>query len=160
MQENYSSPPQHNDPFQQGNNHNSRPYASPQEMGFTEAVKACFDKYADFDGRSRRSEFWYFRLFQLISVFAFGFLALIAFLINEYLVIGVYILLIIFFLATLIPNLAVTVRRFHDTGQSGWLLLLDVFCTGGIITLIFGCMDSQPGINQYGPNPKGIGNDW
>jgi uncharacterized membrane protein YhaH (DUF805 family) len=158
MSQNNSNQHLQNDPFQQRNQHQN--FHHPQEMGFTEAVKACFDKYADFEGRSRRSEFWYFRLFQLICTFGLVMIAMIATLIHEYLAMGVFVLIFIFFIALIIPSLAVTVRRFHDAGQSGWLLLLDVFCTGGIITLIFGCIDSQPGPNQYGPNPKGIGNDW
>jgi uncharacterized membrane protein YhaH (DUF805 family) len=159
MQHNQPDPNLSNDPFSQGSNSNDR-YQEPQEMSMMEAVKVCFDKYAEFDGRSRRSEFWYFRLFQLIVIFGLLILAGIGSLIHDvvaFLVLGV---LALFVIACFIPSLAVTVRRFHDAGQSGWLLLLDVFCTGGIVTLIFGCLDGQPGHNKYGPNPKGIGNDW
>jgi uncharacterized membrane protein YhaH (DUF805 family) len=151
-----------NDPFSDrgNNNYSNNNYQLPPEMGMMEAVNACFDKYADFEGRSRRSEFWYFRLFQLIVILGLMMFALIGAAIHEFVTFIFAGLAFLFIIATLIPALAVTVRRFHDTGQSGWLLLLDIFCTSGVITIIFGCMDSKPGHNQYGPNPKGIANDW
>lgn len=58
-------------------------------------------------------------------------------------------------LAVLLPTLAVSVRRLHDTGRSGWWLLIGLIpLIGGIILLVFSCMDSDPNENQYGPNPK------
>lgn len=100
-----------------------------------------FTKYADFKGRSRRKEYW---LFMLIY-FIFAAIPLVKF---------------IWVLAAIIPAIAVTVRRLHDTGRSGWLILLGLIpLVGGIILLIFCCQDSQPGINRFGYNPKGIGNE-
>ncbi|BDP42173.1 hypothetical protein DAETH_21420 [Deinococcus aetherius] len=61
-------------------------------------------------------------------------------------------------LATFLPTLAVNIRRLHDTGRSGWWYLIAfVPLVGGIVLLIFAVMDSQPGTNKWGPNPKGVG---
>ena len=98
-------------------------------------------KYAVFSGRARRAEYWYFYLFNFIIgvLFAIGTLG------------GIY------SLAVLIPSIAVTVRRLHDTNHSGWWLLISFIpFFGGIILLIFLLQDSQPGENQYGPNPKEV----
>ncbi|TJY41720.1 DUF805 domain-containing protein [Cohnella pontilimi] len=58
-------------------------------------------------------------------------------------------------LAILLPSLAVSVRRLHDTGRSGWWLLIGLIpLIGAIILLVFTCQDSQPGDNRYGPNPR------
>ena len=66
-------------------------------------------------------------------------------------------LLIIFYLAILLPTMAVGVRRLHDTGRSGWFLLISLIpIIGGIVLLVFTVTDSTPGANQYGPNPKGV----
>lgn len=64
---------------------------------------------------------------------------------------------VIYCLAVLVPSLAVIVRRLHDIGKSGgWFFISFVPFVGGIILLVFECMDSQPGENAYGPNPKGV----
>ena len=95
----------------------------------------CLQHYADFNGRARRSEYWYFALFNLIISFVIGF------------TFGV--------IAVFIPGLAVSVRRLHDIGRSGWWLLLSLIpLVGSIILIIWCCFDSQPGANQYGSNPK------
>ena len=61
----------------------------------------------------------------------------------------------LYYLAVLIPTLAVTVRRLHDTGRTGWWILIGLIpVIGGIVLLIFMLLDSEPGANQYGPNPK------
>ena len=59
-------------------------------------------------------------------------------------------------LAVFLPSLGVAVRRLHDVGRSGWWILLAFTCIGGIVLIVWYCMDSQPGDNQYGPNPKGM----
>src|SRR5690625_547897 len=62
----------------------------------------------------------------------------------------------IFFL-TFVPSIAVTVRRFHDIGKNGWTILMAIIpFVGGIILLVFTCLDSEPNDNKYGPNPKSI----
>jgi len=110
-------------------------------------------KYAQFSGRSRRNEFWMFTLINiLIYVLLYGAgLALVDSGIGKALL-G---LCAIYGLAILIPSLAVTVRRLHDTGRSGWWWFICLVpLVGGLILLIFCVLDSEPGTNQYGPNPK------
>jgi len=113
--------------------------------------KECFtQKYADFNGRARRSEYWYFVLFSAIF-------SIVASVIDG--LTGYPILATIYGLAAFIPGLAVAVRRLHDTGRSGWWYLL-VFTIIGIIPLIiFFAMEGTPGPNEYGRNPKGMGSD-
>ena len=81
-------------------------------MSFGEAIKSVFSKYATFSGRARRSEFWYFFLFNLVVSLVLGLIPVLD------------ILSFIWALGVLIPTLAVTVRRFHDIGKSGWNYLL------------------------------------
>lgn len=120
-------------------------------------------RYADFGGRSQRMEYWMFALFQvLFLVFAAVILGVTgAFEESGESAIG-GLLLIVIFIAYLglffIPGLAVTVRRFHDQDKSGWLVLLNFIpYVGGLIVLIFMCLDGTQGENQYGPDPKGGG---
>ncbi|MEV0639527.1 DUF805 domain-containing protein [Streptomyces sp. NPDC050619] len=112
---------------------------------FIEALK----KYAVFSGRSRRKEYWMYALFVGI---------IYAVLIGIALGTQVSALLAlagIFYAAILVPSLAVSVRRLHDTGHSGWWLLFGIVPLAGPITLlVFQCMDGEPGVNKYGPNPK------
>ena len=109
----------------------------------------ALQKYAVFSGRSRRKEYWYFVLFNiLISIV----LAVIDRAIGSS---GHGILGGIYSLAVLIPGLAVTVRRLHDTDRSGWWLLLGLIpVIGAIVLFVFVLGDSTPGANQYGANPK------
>ena len=104
-------------------------------------------KYAVFSGRSRRSEYWYFALFNVI-------IAIVLMLIDR--AAGTYpALYAIYVLAVLIPGLAVSIRRLHDTNRSGWWLLIDLIpLVGAIILIVFLAQDSDAGDNQYGPNPK------
>ena len=99
-------------------------------------------KYAVFEGRARREEFWMFALVNFI-------ISVVLHLISPFLG-GIY------NLAVLLPSLGVGARRLHDTGRSGWLLLIGLIPLIGIIVLIvFWVQDSQPGANAHGPNPKG-----
>ncbi|WP_153800684.1 DUF805 domain-containing protein [Foetidibacter luteolus] len=114
--------------------------------------------YANFTGRARRSEYWYFILFNVAIFFA---LALLANISDFYelawdpfsYVFGLYML------AMLIPWLAVLVRRLHDIGKSGtWFFIYFVPFVGAIWLLVLLCTDSEPGTNKYGLNPKAIHN--
>jgi uncharacterized membrane protein YhaH (DUF805 family) len=106
------------------------------------------NKYATFDGRARRKEYWMFFLVNLIISLVLGFI--------EGIFGGPGLLGLLYSLAVLIPSIAVTVRRLHDTGRSGWWILIGLIpVIGWIVLLVFMLMDSQPGSNQYGPNPKG-----
>ena len=107
-------------------------------MGFFGAIKSVVSKYANFSDRAARSEYWWWQLFVLLW---------------SWIPILNLVLLLIFF----IPSLAVAVRRLHDTGRSGWWILLGLIpIIGAIVLLIFYLTDSQVGTNQFGPNPKGI----
>ncbi len=117
-------------------------------MDFMTAVKKCLSEYANFEGRSRRSEFWYFTLAVAAVSFVFGVLG------NISTVLGIA-LDVVLIVATFIPGIAVTCRRLHDIGKSGWLQLVALIpCVGWIIVIVWCCQDSMPGDNMYGPNPK------
>lgn len=111
-------------------------------------------KYAVFSGRARRKEYWYFALFSTLVQLL---LMVIDYSIGTSdLKTGTSLLVGIYSLAVAIPYLAVSVRRLHDTGRSGWwLLIVLVPIIGGLALLVFTLQDSKPGENQYGPNPKG-----
>ncbi len=109
---------------------------------------AVLKQYAVFTGRAHRTEYWMFVLFYCIIGFVLGFFAVF---VSE-----LSILYIIFALGTIIPSLAVFFRRLHDTGHSGWWWFIGLVpLIGAIVLLVFLVQDSQPGENQYGPNPKG-----
>jgi uncharacterized membrane protein YhaH (DUF805 family) len=121
--------------------------------------------YAIFSGRARRSEYWYFVLFNVIFAFAailldhaFGTTFTIDTIngpINS--LYGYFYLA--YLLLIFIPGLAVLVRRLHDIGKSGWFILVSLIpIAGAIWLLVLLCTDSTQGINKYGPNPKDIGN--
>ena len=113
-------------------------------------------KYAEFSGRARRKEYWMF--------FLFNFIISIILAIVDVMVLGssgdgsnpsIGMLGLIYALAVLVPSLAVGVRRLHDIGRTGWWLLIAFIpVVGVIVLLIFTVMDSTPGDNEYGPNPK------
>lgn len=123
-------------------------------MSFQEAVQTVFNKYATFEGRARRSEYWYFTLFVFCVNFVIRVLASIVGGSNVLATVlaGVS---TIFSLGVLVPQIAVAVRRLHDIGKSGWFYLIGLIpVIGWILVLVWFCTDSQPGDNQYGPNPK------
>lgn len=113
-------------------------------------------KYAQFSGRSRRREYWTFALVNALIFCAFYGLAVVFFITGQR-VIGATLLGLcsVYALAIIIPGLACGVRRLHDIGQTGWLMLLPLIpFVGGIILIVLHLIDSQPGANPYGPNPK------
>lgn len=112
-------------------------------------------RYADFQGRSRRKEYWMFVLLQILVIVP---LVLIAIALDGggsgggVVLLGV---LAIFVLGLFIPSLAVQVRRFHDQDKSGWFVLLGLIpYIGGIITFVFMCIEGTRGPNRFGPDPK------
>ena len=105
------------------------------------------NKYATFDGRARRTEYWMFCLVNMVIAMV---LAGIEGFINASGVISA-----LYSLAVFIPSLALAVRRLHDTSRSGWWLLLAfVPLIGVVVLLVFMILDSTPGQNQFGENPK------
>ena len=128
----------------------SKPAPKPT---FFQAVKLFFVRYLDFSGRSRRSEYWYAQLFQLIV-----FVLLWA--INYFcvprgsheLTTLVMLAMVAFSIAIFLPDVAIMVRRLHDSGKSGWLYLLSLIPFGNLVLLIFMCLDSTED-NQWGADP-------
>ena len=103
-------------------------------------------KYAVFDGRAKRTEYWMFTLIQVVIAVV---LAALSSVVGEWFLV-VYLLYV---LATLLPSLAVTVRRLHDTGRSGWWILIGLVpLIGAIVLIIFMVMESADD-NEYGPRP-------
>jgi uncharacterized membrane protein YhaH (DUF805 family) len=110
-------------------------------------------KYAEFNGRARRKEYWFFFLISTVISIILAVIDSFTGTISEEA--GLGLLSGIYALAVLIPGLSVTVRRLHDTDRSGWWILIGLIpIIGGIALLIFMVLDSTPGGNQYGPNPK------
>ena len=109
-------------------------------------------KYAVFDGRAGRSEYWYFVLFTSIISLVLGFIEGLAGIAPEA---DYSVLAVIYSLAVLLPSIGVSIRRLHDTGRSGWWLFISLVpFIGGIILLIFLVGNSQEGTNQYDPSPR------
>jgi uncharacterized membrane protein YhaH (DUF805 family) len=103
--------------------------------------------YVGFQGRARRTEYWMFVLFSAIATFIIGLI--------DGLVGLTPILTYLYALAVLLPSLAVIARRLHDTGRTGWWILIGLIpLVGSIILIVFLCQDSQPAENNYGKNPK------
>jgi uncharacterized membrane protein YhaH (DUF805 family) len=110
-------------------------------------------KYAVFNGRARRKEYWYFFLISTVISIVLVLIDSVVGTISEEA--GIGLLSGIYSLAVLIPGTSVTVRRLHDTDRSGWWFWIALIpIIGGIALLIFMVLDSTPGDNQYGPNPK------
>ncbi|MEV8097586.1 DUF805 domain-containing protein [Kitasatospora sp. NPDC085879] len=109
---------------------------------------AVLKNYAGFGGRARRKEYW---MFALVNIAIYVVLAIVGNLLDTALLTGLY------GLAVLVPSLAVGVRRLHDTGRSGWWLLIGLIpLIGGIVLIVFAATEGQPEVNAYGPSPKAI----
>jgi uncharacterized membrane protein YhaH (DUF805 family) len=114
-------------------------------MNMPQAIKSCFGKYVTFRGRASRSEYWYFVLFYLIA-------SIVANILDAAIGVPAFsaIVAVVFFL----PSLAVSVRRLHDTGRSGWwFLLVFVPLVGAIVLIVWFATRSRDGINEYGQPP-------
>jgi uncharacterized membrane protein YhaH (DUF805 family) len=114
-------------------------------LDFQEAVRDWFDKYAEFNGRSARSAYWYWFLFALLA-------GLVGYILSA--IVGTLIIYYLIDLALFLPGLAVGVRRLHDTNRSGWWILIAFIpLIGAIVLIVFFCQQSDAGENQYGPPP-------
>jgi uncharacterized membrane protein YhaH (DUF805 family) len=118
----------------------------------------AWKRYSEFSGRSRRCEYWmfmlihtviYLALFLAVEVEASSTMAHV-----PALTAPLFFLCFIYALAAIIPGLAVSVRRLHDIGKTGWWMLLAFVPVLGLLLLVLFAFDSEPGGNQYGPNPK------
>jgi uncharacterized membrane protein YhaH (DUF805 family) len=105
------------------------------------------EKYTLFEGRSSRKEYWFFTLFNCIIYSILFFIAT---------AIEMTVLWYIYLLFMLIPSISIGVRRMHDTGRSGFWFFINFIPFGSIIYFVFTILDSQPGTNKYGSNPKEI----
>jgi len=127
-------------------------------MSFAEAVKSFWSRYTMFKGRSRRSEYWFIQLFLIITNLAAAAidLALMGGDVDRFIANGGGgILGLIWILATILPALAVLVRRLHDTDRSGWWALIGLIpLVGGVVLFVFSVLDSTAGENQYGASVK------
>jgi len=114
-----------------------------------------WQRFAEFSGRSRRMEYWMFVLFYWIILLVLG-LAVAGFGLIKEPILGALCTFLCgaFGLVALIPGLSCAVRRLHDTGKSGWLVLLGLVPIANIVLLVLLALDGTPGANQYGPDPK------
>ena len=121
-------------------------------MSFMTAVQTVLSKYATFTGRARRSEYWWFVLFYVIVSALATAIDTVAGLPQTG---GYGPVTVVATLALLLPSLAVTARRLHDTGRSGWWMLLSLIPIGGLVVLFFALQDSK-GPNAWGQSPKAL----
>ena len=116
-------------------------------MNLQEAVRSVLSQYAGFTGRARRSEYWFWTLAVIIA-------SIVASILEG--IIGAQIFGIVLILATIVPGIAVGIRRLHDISKSGWFLLIGLIpLVGAIVLIVWFVGDSHPD-NEYGPNPKGV----
>ncbi|MDQ9027570.1 MULTISPECIES: DUF805 domain-containing protein [Acinetobacter calcoaceticus/baumannii complex] len=131
-------------PASQESSHKAKEAYRKWEQGednYQQAIFTCFKKFADFKGRARRREFWYFELFCVLLSLLLSFM-------NEDLA-------TLAMLVTLIPNIAVNVRRLHDIDRSGWWMLIALVPIVGVLLLLFwAAQEGNPTANQYGESPK------
>ncbi|MGB0959211.1 MAG: DUF805 domain-containing protein [Halocynthiibacter sp.] len=114
-------------------------------MGFMDAVKMCFSKYVDFEGRAQRSEYWWFALFSLLGALVFSVLDA---------GLGIFALEPLFSLGILLPSIAVGVRRLHDIDRTGWWLLIGLVPLIGFLVLIYFFVNKgTDGPNRFGNDP-------
>jgi len=110
-------------------------------------------RWNDFNGRSRRKEYWFFLLFNVMAAAVLSIIDMFTGTYNA--TTGIGLLSGIYALVMLVPGIAVTIRRLHDTGRSGWWILIALVpIIGGIWLLVLMVLDSHKEPNQWGPSPK------
>jgi uncharacterized membrane protein YhaH (DUF805 family) len=115
-------------------------------VSFTDAIQDGFSKYVTFSGRSSRPAYWWWYLFGILAVVA-GYIVDV--------VLGTTFIYLLVALALLLPNLAVTVRRLHDTGRTAWWLLIALVPLAGSIVLLVFLLLASEGPNRWGNAPDG-----
>lgn len=118
--------------------------------------KVVFENYANFNGRARRSEYWYFVLANVILIIPFYALTIIGAVSDMTWLAGISgFIYVVAALGLFIPSLAVAVRRLHDINKSGWFYLVGLIpLVGGIILLVWFCTEGTKGSNEFGEDPK------
>jgi uncharacterized membrane protein YhaH (DUF805 family) len=112
-------------------------------MSFGEALATCFRKYSDFNGRASRAEYWWFFLFYVLAIFGLALLVGLSHSATPFLLV----------LGLILPQIAVAVRRLHDTGKPGtWYLITLIPYVGPIWLIVLLAQKGEPGPNQYGPS--------
>lgn len=159
----YQQPPVQQPPYQQSY---QAPYGQMPVMpmqpnpspSFGDCIKLFFKNYVNFSGRSRRTEYWYCVLFQMIVSIVLSILGSIITSITDGGTVGVVISSVLTYgwsLACFIPALALLIRRLHDIGKSGWYVLFSLIpLVGSIILIVWAAQDSVPEPNEYGVSPK------
>ena len=112
-----------------------------------QSIQSVLGNYANFDGRARRSEYWWYILFVDVLLAALIFVSM---LVSELL----FVILGLFVLALLLPSLAVTARRLHDTNRSAWWILVNIIpYVGGLVLVVLCALSGTSGPNRFGPEP-------
>lgn len=124
-------------------------------MNFRQAVASGFTKYATFGGRAARSEYWYWTLFTVLGSMITLVLDIVIFGLPSPGMQGVTPVNIVFSLATLLPGIAVLIRRLHDVDRSGWWSLIPLTIIGIIPLIYWLCIKGTAGENRFGPDPLG-----
>jgi uncharacterized membrane protein YhaH (DUF805 family) len=116
----------------------------------------AWKRAADVSGRSRRREYWTFQLVNMAIAVCLA--AILAVVVSQEAAKPDSVIQVVggFFLITFIPSFTCGIRRLHDIGRSGWWFLLGFVPLGGLVIFVFSLMDSEPGANEYGGNPKGL----
>jgi uncharacterized membrane protein YhaH (DUF805 family) len=125
--------------------HNQGHQATSNGVTFSESIKICFSKYATFEGRAGRSEYWWFYLFTVLLNWGAG---LVGAIVLDQSTKGIFGLLVS--IALLLPSLAVGARRLHDTGRSGWWLLLMLTCLGILPLIVWMATVGDKKNNRFG----------
>ncbi|MBR0413856.1 MAG: DUF805 domain-containing protein [Clostridia bacterium] len=134
-----------------------QPQANPAPS-FGECIKLFFKNYVNFSGRSRRAEYWYIFLFQMIiSTVLSALSSILAYVTNGNYVVSIIMIVLTYgwLLAIVIPDLALSFRRMHDIGKSGGYVFFGLIpIVGTILVIVWSATDSNPAPNQYGYSPK------
>lgn len=138
---------------EEGNEVVGAPLQAMTKMGFWEAYAMGWSRFTDFNGRSRRLEYWSWSLINTIILVLF--VTLMGTSIDARGSLGFWsVAFSLYFFACLIPGFALSIRRLHDIGLSGWWVIVSVVPYASLLLIVFSLVDSQKGTNKWGPSPK------